>query len=178
LLFVGKSSTNAPRQEIPYIFFEEEQPMLISPAYAQAAGDTSSTLIQMAPLALIFVVFYFFLIRPQQTKAKQQRAMLEAIRRGDRVVTGGGIIGTVAKVVNNEELLVDIAENTRVRVLRSTVSSVLAKTEPVASKDKDTGKAKDEDRVEDGKEPETADAGGTGTPDKPKPGGWRRLLGG
>lgn len=155
--------------------------MLISPAYAQAAGDTSSTLIQMAPLALIFVVFYFFLIRPQQTKAKQQRAMLDAIRRGDRVVTGGGIMGTVAKVVNNEELLVDIAENTRVRVLRSTVSQVLAKTEPVPAKDKDTAKAKDDTAEDDDKQPETvgaAGAGSAGTPDKPKPAGWRRLLGG
>jgi len=69
--------------------------MLITPAYAQATGggDTSSMMVQLAPLALIFVVFYFFLIRPQQTKAKQQRAMLDAVRRGDRIVTGGGLIG-------------------------------------------------------------------------------------
>ncbi len=110
--------------------------MLISPAYAQAAGaaDSSSMLVQMAPLALIFVVFYFFLIRPQQQKAKQQRSMLDAIRRGDRVVTGGGFIGTVSKVVNNEEVLIDLADNVRVRVVRSTIASVLAKTEP-ATKD-------------------------------------------
>jgi preprotein translocase subunit YajC len=108
--------------------------MLISPAYAQAAGasDSSSMLVQMAPLALIFVVFYFFLIRPQQQKAKQQRSMLDAIRRGDRVVTGGGFIGTVSKVVNNEEVLIDLADNVRVRVVRSTIASVLAKTEPAA----------------------------------------------
>src|ERR1700751_481627 len=82
--------------------------MLITPAYAQAAGggDTSSMMVQLAPLALIFVVFYFFLIRPQQQKAKQQRAMLDAVRRGDRVVTAGGLIGTIAKVVSNEEVLV------------------------------------------------------------------------
>jgi preprotein translocase subunit YajC len=111
--------------------------MLISPAYAQAAGggDSSSMLVQMAPLALIFVVFYFFLIRPQQQKAKQQRAMLDSIRRGDRVVTGGGFIGTVSKVVNNEEVLIDLAENVRVRVVRSTIASVLAKTEPATAKD-------------------------------------------
>jgi preprotein translocase subunit YajC len=116
--------------------------MLISPAYAQAAGGGSTDmLMQIAPLALIFVVFYFFLIRPQQQKAKTQRAMLDAIRRGDRVVTGGGIIGTVSKVVNNDEVQIDIAENVRVRVVRSTISQVLAKTEPVAAKD---GKDKDE----------------------------------
>src|ERR1700722_4291034 len=104
--------------------------MLITPAYAQAAGggDTSSMLVQLAPLALIFVVFYFFLIRPQQTKAKQQRAMLDAVRRGDRIVTGGGMIGTVAKV-NGDEVLVDLADNVRVRVVRTTISQVLAKTE-------------------------------------------------
>ena len=113
--------------------------MLISPAYAQAAGGGggSDMLVQIAPLALIFVVFYFFLIRPQQQKAKQQRVMLDAIRRGDKVVTGGGFIGTVAKVENNEEVLVDIAENVRVRVVRSTISQVLARTEPAARKDKD-----------------------------------------
>jgi preprotein translocase subunit YajC len=86
--------------------------MLITPAYAQAAGaGGSDMLVQFAPLALIFVVFYFFLIRPQQQKAKQQRSMLDAIRRGDRVVTGGGIIGTVSKVINNDEVQVDIADN-------------------------------------------------------------------
>lgn len=113
--------------------------MLISPAYAQAAGGGGGTdmLVQIAPLALIFVVFYFFLIRPQQQKAKQQRSMLDAIRRGDKVVTGGGFIGTVAKVENNDEVLVDIAENVRVRVVRSTISQVLARTEPAARKDKD-----------------------------------------
>lgn len=119
---------------------------LISPAYAQAAagGGGTSTILQMAPLALIFVVFYFFLIRPQQKKAKETKSMIEAIRRGDRVVTGGGIIGTVAKVVNNDEVLVDIAENTRVRVMRSTIVSVLAKTAPADAKG-----GKDEDDADD-----------------------------
>lgn len=108
---------------------------LISPAYAQAAGDTTSTIMQMAPLALIFVVFYMFLIRPQQKKAKETKAMLDAIKRGDRVVTGGGIIGTIAKIANNDEVLIDIAENTRVRVLRATIASVLAKPLPASAKD-------------------------------------------
>jgi preprotein translocase subunit YajC len=131
LLFEAKSSTNAA-----FSLSRESTPMfLISPAYAQAAGDTTSTIMQMAPLALIFVVFYMFLIRPQQKKAKETRAMIEAIKRGDRVVTGGGIIGTVAKIANNDEVLVDIAENTRVRVLRATITSVLAKPVPASAKD-------------------------------------------
>lgn len=109
--------------------------MFISPAYAQALGDNANSLIQFAPFVLIFVVFYFFVIRPQQQKTKEHRAMLSALRRGDRIVTGGGIIGTVAKVVGDDEVLVDIAEGIRVRVLRSTITTVLAKTEPVAAKD-------------------------------------------
>ena len=144
--------------------------MLITPAYAQAAaggGDASSMMVQLAPLALIFVVFYFFLIRPQQQKAKQQRSMLDAIRRGDRVVTGGGMIGTVAKVVNNEEVLVDLADNVRVRVVRSTISQVLAKTEPAKE-----AKAKDTDTP-------ANDDSATPVPakDEEKTPAWRRMLG-
>lgn len=103
-------------------------------------GDsgTANLLQTIVPFALIFVVFYFLLIRPQQQKAKEQKNMLAALRRGDRVLTGGGILGTVAKVVNDEEVLVDIADGVRVRVVRSTIANVLAKTEPVAAKsDKD-----------------------------------------
>jgi len=112
--------------------------MFISPAYAQAFGDSMNSLVQFAPFVLIFVVFYFFVIRPQQQKTKEHRNMLGALRRGDRIVTGGGIIGTVAKVVGDDEVLVDIAEGMRVRVVRSTITAVLAKTEPVAAKsDKD-----------------------------------------
>ena len=145
--------------------------MLITPAYAQAAAgsDTSSMMVQLAPLALIFVVFYFFLIRPQQQKAKQQRAMLEAIRRGDRVVTGGGFIGTVAKVVSNDEVLVDLADNVRVRVVRSTISQVLAKTEPAAK----------EAKTKDGDTPANDDTADTvpAAPDDAKTPAWRRMLG-
>src|SRR6266446_5964797 len=108
--------------------------MFIPPAYAQAFGDSANTLVQFAPFVLIFVVFYFFVIRPQQQKTREHRSMLGALRRGDRVVTGGGIIGTVAKVVGDDEVLVDIAEGMRVRVVRSTITAVLAKTEPVAAK--------------------------------------------
>jgi preprotein translocase subunit YajC len=110
--------------------------MWISTAYAQGTGIfDQNALVQFLPLILIFVVFYFLLIRPQQRKAKDQKAMLEALRRGDRVVTGGGIIGTVARVDNPEEVIVDIADNVRVRVLRSTITSVLAKPDPAAARE-------------------------------------------
>ena len=110
--------------------------MLISPAYAQGAGLLDqSALVQFLPLVLIFVVFYFLLIRPQQKKQKDQRAMLGALRRGDRVVTGGGILGTVSKVVGPEEVEVDIASGVRVRIVRSTITSVLAKPDPAAARE-------------------------------------------
>jgi preprotein translocase subunit YajC len=96
----------------------------------------NQAMVQFLPLVLIFVVFYFLLIRPQQKRAKDHKTMLTGLRRGDRIITGGGFIGTVAKVVGDDEVLVDLAENTRVRVVRSTITSVLARTEPVAGKDK------------------------------------------
>ena len=122
--------------------------MLISPAYAQGTGLLDqSTLVQFLPLVLIFIVFYFLLIRPQQQKQKQHRVMLDALRRGDRIVTGGGLLGTVSKVVGPEEVEVDIATGVRVRVLRSTIASVVAKPDPAAAreaareKDRETAKA-------------------------------------
>ncbi len=119
--------------------------MLISPAYAQGAapGFTEpSALIQFLPLVLIFIVFYFLLIRPQQKKQKDHRSMVDALRRGDRVVTGGGILGSVSRVISPEEVEIDIAQGVRVRVLRSTISSVLAKPEPAAAREA----ARDKDR--------------------------------
>jgi len=112
--------------------------MLISTAYAQGAGGLldQNAMIQFLPLVLIFVVFYFLLIRPQQKKQKDHRAMLDALRRGDRVVTGGGIIGTVNKVTpGTDDVEVDIAQNVRVRVLRSTITTVLARTDPSAARE-------------------------------------------
>ncbi|ACI98464.1 MULTISPECIES: preprotein translocase subunit YajC [Rhodospirillales] len=110
--------------------------MFISTAFAQGAGAPAepNALVSLLPLILIFVVFYFLLIRPQQKKMKEHKAMLEALRRGDRVVTGGGIVGTVVKVGPDDELTVEIAEGVRVRVIRGTVSAVLAKTEPAKAK--------------------------------------------
>jgi preprotein translocase subunit YajC len=116
-------------------------PILISPAYAQdLSGITSmfGSATQFLPLVLIFVVFYFLLIRPQQQKQKDMRQMLSALKRGDRVVTGGGIVGTVQRVpmvsdkdgkqVASNEIEVEIAPNIRVTVLRDTISSVVRPT--------------------------------------------------
>jgi preprotein translocase subunit YajC len=106
--------------------------MLISPAYAQAGGAPAGfDLISLMPLVLIFVVFYFLLIRPQQRKMKVHREMIGALKRGDKVLTGGGIIGTVVKAEDGE-LLVEIAKDVRVRVARGTISDLLSKPEPAA----------------------------------------------
>ncbi|WP_158045996.1 preprotein translocase subunit YajC [Skermanella pratensis] len=114
--------------------------MFVSTAYAQAAdGAGAAGLMSFLPLILIFVVFYFLLIRPQQKKLKEHKSMLEALRRGDRVVTGGGIVGTITKVGADDELVVEIAEGVRVRVLRSTINLVLAKTEPAKGSRTATG---------------------------------------
>lgn len=119
---------------------------LISPAYAQALGGGAGgfDLVQLAPLALIFVVFYFLIIRPQQKKAKDHKAMIEALRRGDKVVTSGGLIGTVAKVLNEREVSLEIADGVRVRAVRSMIAEVMARTEP-ADKDKDKDKEKEDE---------------------------------
>jgi preprotein translocase subunit YajC len=106
--------------------------MFVSPAFAQGAGGGAggSMLVQLLPIILIFVVFYFLLIRPQQRRAKEHRNMVQNLRRGDRVVTAGGLIGTVTKVVNDNEMQMEIAEGTRVRVVKTSVQEVLSKTEP------------------------------------------------
>ena len=105
--------------------------MFITPAYAQSAGGGGGDLItSMAPLILIFVIFYFLLIRPQQKRAKEHRNMVENLRRNDRVVTAGGILGKVTKVGEGEEIEVEIAEGTRVKLYRSTITTVLSKSEP------------------------------------------------
>jgi len=105
--------------------------MWISPAYAQGAGGGGGDMLTaFLPLVLIFVVFYFLLIRPQQKKAKDHREMLGRVRRGDRVVTNGGIIGTVSKVNNETELTVEIAEGVKVLVARGMIAEVLTKNQP------------------------------------------------
>jgi preprotein translocase subunit YajC len=107
---------------------------LISPAYAQD-GDMAATAMQFIPLVLIFGVFYFLLIRPQQQKQKEMRSMLGQLKRGDKVITGGGILGTVQKVqmttdkdgkqVASSEIEIEIAPNVRVTVVRDTITAVI-----------------------------------------------------
>ncbi|ATG35964.1 preprotein translocase YajC-like protein [Phaeobacter piscinae] len=89
-------------------------------------------LAQFLPLILIFGIMYFLLIRPQQKKLKTHQSMVEALRRGDQVVTQGGIIGKVAKVKEDGEIEVEIAEGVKIRVIKSTIAQVLNKTEPAA----------------------------------------------
>ena len=107
--------------------------MFITPAYAQAAGGgAGGAIASFVPLILIFAIMYFLLIRPQQKKVKEHQAMVEALRRGDQVVTQGGIIGKVTKIRNETEVEVEIAKDVRVRVVKSTISQVLSKTVPAA----------------------------------------------
>ena len=108
--------------------------LFITPAFAQAsggAGTTTDMLIQFAPLVIVFAIMYFLLLRPQQRRAAEHKTMIKNVRRGDSVVTNGGIIGRVTKVIDDNELEAEIADNVRVRVLRSMISDVRAKGEPV-----------------------------------------------
>jgi len=86
---------------------------------------------QFIPLILIFVIFYFFLIRPQQKKVKDHKAMVEALKRGDKVITSGGIVGTVERVIDNEKVEVKISENVNVEIVRSTgIQGLVSTVEP------------------------------------------------
>ena len=108
--------------------------MFISPAYAQtatASGSGTAAFLQFLPLVFIFVIFYFLMIRPQQKRMKQHRAMIDAVKKGDSVVTSGGLIGKVTRVQDNE-IEVEIAPTVKVRVVKSTLSSVGA---PIAAND-------------------------------------------
>jgi preprotein translocase subunit YajC len=105
---------------------------MVTPAFAQAAGGGGAAggLISFVPILLIFAIMYFLMIRPQQKKVKDHKAMVDALRRGDQVVTSGGLIGKVTKV-GDAEVEVELAPNVKVRVVRSTISQVVSKTEPV-----------------------------------------------
>jgi preprotein translocase subunit YajC len=121
--------------------------MLISEAYAQAAGAApggADMLASFLPLVLIFVVFWFLMIRPQQKRMKAHRALVAALKKNDKVVTNGGILGTVTKAVDGEnDVEVEISANVRVRVLRSAVSEVLNRTATDAKPAKGETKAVD-----------------------------------
>ena len=110
--------------------------MFASPAYAQAAAATggaggTASLIAFVPYLAIFAIFYFLMIRPQQQRAKAHRAMIDAVKKGDTVVTGGGVVGKVTKVLEEEkEVELEIAPNVKVRVVRSMIADVRTKGEP------------------------------------------------
>ncbi len=110
--------------------------MFITPANAQGlfgGGGEGGALGAFFPIILIFVVFYFLLIRPQQKKAKQHREMLGMVKRGDRVLTGGGIIGTVTRVKENDELVLEIADGVKVSVLRGTIADIINRSQASSS---------------------------------------------
>jgi preprotein translocase subunit YajC len=110
----------------------QEHSMFVTPAYAQGTGASPDMLISILPFVLIFVIMYFLIIRPQRTQVKKRGEMLAAIRRGDTVVTGGGLVGKVTKASDNE-LEVDLGGGTKVTALRSTIMDVRVKGEPVAN---------------------------------------------
>jgi|SRR5271169_2666298 preprotein translocase subunit YajC len=107
--------------------------MFSSPAFAQGlfGGDSAGMITSFMPLILIIVIMYFLVLRPQQQKAKQHQAMIKALRRGDTVVTNGGLVGKVTKVVDDDQIEVEIADGVRARQMRSMVTEVRAKGEPV-----------------------------------------------
>lgn len=112
--------------------------MFVTPAYAQAAGGSAGgadVIMSILPFLLIFVVMYFLIIRPQRTQMKKRQEMLNAVRRNDTVVTGGGIIGKVTKVIDDNELEIEIAQNVKIRVARAMLSEVRVKGEPVPAND-------------------------------------------
>jgi len=124
--------------------------MFVSPAYAQEAGAPAGgafDVISLLPIILIFVVFYFLLIRPQQKKMKEHKALIASVRRGDRVVTGGGIYGLVTKVRDNE-IEVEIADGVRVKVLKSTIADIPSRTGTAPASTARDDKRSDDDEDE------------------------------
>jgi preprotein translocase subunit YajC len=106
--------------------------MFISPAYAQGlGGGGNDMLMSLLPFVLIFVIMYFLILRPQQKRVKQHQELVKNVRRGDTVITSGGLVGKVTKVVDDDQIEVEIAEGVRVRQIRAMVSDVRAKGEPV-----------------------------------------------
>lgn len=108
--------------------------MFVTPAFAQAAGaagDTNSMLMSLLPFALIFIIMYFLILRPQQKKVKDHAELVKNIRRGDTVITSGGLVGKVTKVVDEDQIEFEIADGVRVRQMRSMIQGVRTKGEPV-----------------------------------------------
>lgn len=122
--------------------------MFLSPSFASLAAaapaaGAPSLLIQFLPFILIFVVFYFLLIRPQQQKMKQHRDMIANLRRGDEVITQGGMIGKVTRLADNEATI-EVADGVRIKVIKGTIAEVRARTEPPKAAGNDDGDAEDD----------------------------------
>ena len=105
--------------------------MFITPAYAQGAAPSSEMLMSLLPFVLIFVIMYFLILRPQQKRVKQHQEMVKNVRRGDTVVTNGGLVGKVTKVIDDDQIEIEIADDVRIRQMRQMVTDVRAKGEPV-----------------------------------------------
>jgi preprotein translocase subunit YajC len=108
--------------------------MLVTPAFAQSGlfgGGSDNMMVQLLPFVLIFVIMYFLILRPQQKRAKEHQQLVKNLRRGDTVITSGGLVGKVTKVVDDEQIEVEVAPGVRVRQVRSMVTGVQAKGEPV-----------------------------------------------
>jgi len=105
--------------------------MFITPAYAETAvGGGGDFLVTIFPFVIVFAIIYFLIIRPQQKRAKDHAAMVNAVRRGDEVVTAGGIMGKVTKVSDGDDVQVEIADGVRVKVIKSTLTNVRSKSQP------------------------------------------------
>lgn len=115
--------------------------MFVKSAFAQAVSETATAASPMGgdllpslfPLVIVLVIFYFLLLRPQQKRIRQHLDMINKLSRGDKVVTGGGLIGTVVKLVGEDEIVIELAENVRVKALRSTITTILNQTTPAKS---------------------------------------------
>jgi preprotein translocase subunit YajC len=124
----GTARPNAPPELAP--------PVFISQAFAQTSiisslGGANDMIVQFAPIAVIFAIMYFLILRPQQRRAREQKALVQGAKRGDVVVTSGGLIGKVTKATDDNEVELEIAPNVRVRLARSGITDVKSKGEPV-----------------------------------------------
>ena len=111
--------------------------MFISPAYAQSpfGGGSTDMITSLLPFVLIFVIMYFLILRPQQKRVKQHAEMVKNVRKGDTVITSGGLVGRVTKVVDDDQIEVEVADGVRIRQMRQMISDVRAKGEPVKDED-------------------------------------------
>ncbi|HEY8334627.1 MAG TPA: preprotein translocase subunit YajC [Tardiphaga sp.] len=133
--------------------------MFITPAFAQAAaagGDTNSMLMSLLPFALIFVIMYFLILRPQQKKVKDHAELVKNIRRGDTVVTSGGLVGKVTKVVDDDQIEFEISDGVRVRQMRQMISGVRTKGEPAKDKADKSEKVEKIEKADAGKDETSA----------------------